>query len=750
MNSDPILGDEFAHGSAQVVARGATVVASSPLAGKVSVGSWTRWIQPSLLPSSWLPEFFSPFYDALESALAAETNSWVPLRELVLMQTNLVSFQSGEALDWVASIQANDILVRRVAVEEKQTPPEALVSLPECALLFYFDDLAGLRVDLWDRQLYGGAGASTAGLSQLLERPGVDLAWVASQLQSDLRVRAQLRRAEISSGDVTPSPSAILDLRLQVPVPGVMKASGMRFRATTLAQRLIREAQLHAPELDVWPRDFLLTGATLEERLDQFEEYLSDEPALRDRPIFVLSGHASSSQLFLRTLRGPAKTWTYSPESEEPGLLKWHAWLESASDDWHIFNSLAGDRDLPDNLAKAMSCLIDIGLDLPPFRFWRQIYQEIMSLPEGISPADWEYAISALLRVQERIAPGDFSIELGTRATSKTIYKVRLAYAPFVAIKALLEDGSIRIYLLSGPDQTEAPLASRILLEQVARNLAAILGRSVQFSAEVARRESLRRIREIKHTLARVLTNTTQGLEDLRRFAFRNPDVAGALVPDDRTAEQRAQARGASIDEYRMVAHLSRIEESLTPLRSLAQQLNRLSLIHKMNALFPERIRIEDIVKHGLERFCVGYPDVDIRCDSDVSALNAEVAGDSTLLAEAFDEVLSNAGRELKQQSRSRPSILASINVLNETVGIAIRDNGLPQQSRLIENPFEEGTSAYHQSGGGSGFGLAIVKAIFVKHGGDCSLEPNVDQCTGSRVEGVTFLATLPLAGKAR
>ena len=572
------------------------------------------------------------------------------------------------------------------------------------------------------------------------------MAWIASQLRSDLRVRAQLRRAEISSGDVALSPSAILDLRLKVPEAWVMNAAGIGFLATTLAQRLIQEAQLDAPSLNLWPRDFLLTGATLEERLDQFEEYLSDEPSLRDRPIFVLRGHTSSSQLFVRALRGPAKTWTYSPETEEPGLLEWHGWVESESADWQVLNSLAGDRDLPDNLAKAMTWLLDVGLDLPPFRFWRQIYQEIMSLAEGISPTDWEYAIRALMRVQERMAPGDFHIERDSRVTSSMIYQVRLAYAPFVAIKALLEGGSLRIYLLSGPDQTEGPLASRILLEQVARNLASVLGRSVQFTAEVARRESLRRMREIKHTLARVLTNTTQGLDDLRRFAFQNPDVAGALIPDDRTAETRAQARGASIDEYRMVAHLSRIEESLTPLRSLAQQLNRLSLIHKMDTLPAERIRIENIVRLGLERVCVGYPDVEVRCDSDACAVDAEVAGDSALLAEAFDEVFSNAGRELKRQSRSRPSILAFISVADENVRIAIRDNGLPQAARLIQNPFEEGTSAYHQSGDGSGFGLAIVKAILMKHGGECSIEPNVDNDTGRRVEGVTFLATLPLA----
>jgi signal transduction histidine kinase len=169
-----------------------------------------------------------------------------------------------------------------------------------------------------------------------------------------------------------------------------------------------------------------------------------------------------------------------------------------------------------------------------------------------------------------------------------------------------------------------------------------------------------------------------------------------------------------------------------------------------MDTLSQERIRIESVVRQGLDRFCVGYPEVEIRCVSDVSASDAEVAGDSTLLAEAFDEVLSNAGRELKQQSRSRPSILASINVANQNVRIAIRDNGLPQQSRLIDNPFEEGTSAYHQSGDGSGFGLAIVKAILVKHGGECAIEPNVDKGSGSRVEGVTFVATLPLAGKTR
>jgi signal transduction histidine kinase len=330
------------------------------------------------------------------------------------------------------------------------------------------------------------------------------------------------------------------------------------------------------------------------------------------------------------------------------------------------------------------------------------------------------------------------------------IYEVRLAYSPFVAIKALLVDGSIRIYLLVGPDQAEGPLVSRVWLEQVAHNLSAVLGRSVRFTAEVARRESLRRIREIKHTLARVLTNADQGLDDLRRFASRNPKVAGALIPDDRTAEQRAQASGVSIDEYRMVVHLSRIEESLVPLRSLTQQLNRLSLIHKMDTLPPQRIQIENIIRKSLERFSVGHPGVDVRCDSDVHATGAEVAGDSELLAEAFDEVLSNAGRELKLHSHPQSSIVVSIDLADGEVRVTIRDNGLPSNWSLIENPFEEGTSAYHQSGDGSGFGLGIVKAILAKHGGECALVPNLDKDGGDRVDGVTLLVTLPLAGKAK
>jgi hypothetical protein len=94
-------------------------------------------------------------------------------------------------------------------------------------------------------------------------------------------------------------------------------------------------------------------------------------------------------------------------------------------------------------------------------------------------------------------------------------------------------------------------------------------------TAEVARRESLRRTRWIKHCIAGPLENATVALEDLQRFAANNQQVAHALVPDEKTASLRSNMSGLALTAYSFEARLKAVGHTLHEFKALAQRASK-------------------------------------------------------------------------------------------------------------------------------------------------------------------------------
>jgi len=379
-------------------------------------------------------------------------------------------------------------------------------------------------------------------------------------------------------------------------------------------------------------------------------------------------------------------------------------------------------------------------LKLPPFRVWRQLFHDVWTYRAGISSSDWDYLIGRLLRAtEESKEAGDYFLEKGS-ATSSTIREVCLAYSPVLALKATIEDGMTRVYLLLGPDQTDAPVATHSGMEQIARSLSGALNRSVRFTADAARRESLRRLGWVKHSIAGPLENAVLPLEDLRRFALQTPAVAQALVPDENTARKRMEMTGKELAEYRFDARLSILEDVFNRIKVFTQRVGVLSRIAAFSVP-TTRLDVAQVIRATLLRFARAQSNINLEMHFTV----AEVLADEGLLEIALDAVLANVSREFRSRSTRAPSICAAVEVDGGHVKFSIRDNALPASVPLISQPLEDGTSAYLENGEGSGFGLAMVKDIFVKHGGNCDLIPNTDGF-GTRLDGVTFVGVLPWA----
>jgi signal transduction histidine kinase len=713
--------------------------------------SWNRWIEPARLFESWLPGYFSPSFDSVDAALLTRNERFVQIRDLVELPADAKHAQRGDcSATWIALVDGNAIHVRPFSAATDSELLKRSVPLPLRALLLLWNQLSGLRLELWEPELYDGTCVADLALVQLLEKPENDLAWIASELRSNPLLRAQIQRAELSNPEAGITTSTILDLRLERPDPTHIRIAGSRFRANELARRLLVENVGRKGGELTEPREFLLTGATIDERLAQFEQYVLAEPWFEGQHGFVLSGDGLADSLVLRALRndGPrpsdSRTSIIRNESVAPHSSRWNEWLDDLSSDYHIFNSLLGGDDLPDGLWKDLVRHLGVRSPLPPFRIWRQLYQEVWNVREGIGPADWDYLTRVLDRVTHVNDPHASADPGASFATPSAIQQLRTAYSPFLALKAGLEDGTVRTYILKGPDQADAPLAAHIFSERAARNLANALGRSVRFSAEAARRESLRRSGWIMHNLAGPLANGNQALEDLERFASRNPNVADALVPDDWTAHERARMPGRELTEFTVAARIGLLQQALHQIKVFTSRIRRFRHIVSLRELPVIRIRIGPLISNAMIRFGAGYPEVELDIKRDVAESHLEVSGNESLLLEALDEVLANSGRELRVRSIPHAAITILLETSESNVNIRIRDNALPAQVALVPRPFEEGTSGYHRTGEGSGLGLAMVKEILSKHSGRCELIPNYDT-NGNRTDGVTFVATLPL-----
>jgi signal transduction histidine kinase len=724
------------------------------------------WINPGELERSWHPAFYAPEYLALDRQLAGASSRYATLGTLVQIESPA---RQADAPDpgrpWIVRLRRQGL-----EIEERgeASPTGPLVTLPHEAIVVASHFSTSAPATYWDETLFPGGGLTSLGTIVLRPRDAESIAWLAYEISSDL-AQLQIRRSVV--GYVLPrlEARALLEIKVRVPTAEEKGRLSEVVRERLRNKAAIEKAQTLLQSAKREFRPFVLTAATFEERLEQFESYFLEQGIADAQAGFFVEASTidPSSDLFVvRPLRGhgdelPDRGRTRLRLQDDRQVNRaWRRWYWESNpmQKFGLFNVLGWSDALPAHLLSRMTAravpapVAELsGAFLPGFDFFNQAIElhrkEVLdeedakqglasgwlALQQGRSGASETWAL-AVTHAEDQIALGE------DRFADHLFAWLRSIFRPALALKVFRDSEVAGVYVLFGPDQVEDPNGARTLLAGYCERLSDVLSQPTEIIHDAARRESLRRLSWVMHQLNGPIGRATNAVEDLEAFVKRFPEVATRLVPDEERAKARAAMRGEDLEHFAFATRLSELAKAIADIRCLTYQIRRLK--RAQGDLSKQKCDLAELLRsrasecsqqvHGLRLETS-------RCDQPVMVLgNAEVLG------EAFTEVLNNACRELQEQEVQQPTIALRVWSADGFARAAIRDNALPIGKQLIANPFDEDASTYAQKGRGSGLGLAIVRETFRTHGGSCQLFENRLE-DGARDVGVTFDASLPL-----
>lgn len=697
----------------------------------------TTWIPADALARSWLPAHFEPRFLEMEAELRSDPERFVSLGDVA----DIVSMwpPKDATIAWVVRRRGEQLAMEAVNDEVKQ-----LVVLPdECLVLHPLVFKGRVATMYWASSIAGGRGATLPTCYALVSRSGADIAWLDDALASGI-AQAQLERA--SAGGMVPllRHADLADVRVPRPSPQD------RVRSTQRARQELVEARnriVHGVPAAA-PRRHVLTGATHEERIDQFERLLFEDG-------FVAPGSA----YYLEQIGDRPDAWVVRPAGElghstpataagrEDGIAAsgaWPTWLleQSVASPFRVFNSTAGGEPLAPPLVRpfAAAAAADLGvpfetsetgqeLRLPTFE---DFAAAIESAQDG-DDLDLDAAVAEVGRLWEAANPG-------LPLSEDRFAWLRRVFRPVLSIAVHRAGRPVGAFLLQGPDQLEHPADVLALLETQGQQLAAILAQPSEIAEDAARRESIRRLSWMMHQLNGPMMVIRAVIQELNDYVSSNSEVGEALLPDDRRARARAKMNAKPLEDYRLSHRLAELGAAAEGIRRLQYQIRRYKNAQGelQISVFPIRPLLDDLASEA--RGQLQEATVHVSADQD-----CWVSADRALIRAALGEVVANACRECRERQVSEPKVSLTAERRGARVQLAIIDNGLPIECSLLDDPFAEDASTYRTQGKGSGLGLAIVKESFARHGGRCALVPN-RATDGLRLPGVRFLADLPSA----
>lgn len=740
----------------QAYSRAGTAQLMGAGAGGVQIPDVCRWIAPQYLAETWLPNYFHPRYDSIESSVTESSQRWIRLGDLV-EQFSPAPHPSGLRVGW--SVEGTSTSLRILESEQPEVPAPGSLILPDRAIILHLAPKSPLAVEYWDSSVYQGGGSAGPDLLVVTASSSADPAWIAWELRTNEIVALQIDRAR--HGTIIPRVDRSLLFSLWLPLPrreqqieygntvrGVIREN----QSLARAQKLIKAARRNQ-------RDFVVTGATLQDRLRQFENYLIEEKWFSAGSLFSVDTGDGNPKFNVRPIGRAPKLSGITPISPETAESdEWSEWCSTTERPWRLFNSLLHTEDLPHGILAQIvantefnTASFDLRLvALPVFNVWRQVYRAVWDLQGTLNPSDW----SQLLEIwrpffggppksnsEKKAAYDDHSyFEKGDRPESSLIAAIRQISRPILALKAVYEGKVARVFLIVGQDQADDPLHAAALLEGYASILSESLNRATHFAVEAAQKESMRRLSWLRHHLNGPLGIASNALDDIKVFLNHNPEIAKQLVPNSDVANKMAARPGRSIGQYTLHARLSILEREITNLKGLSDRIKQLSEIDAIDltavvdvaALLRERAEERRELVAGLV------------VDNNACKSPVLVVGNPGYLGDAFNELLFNACREFREYASAEPAIAISAMAIGDNAIIIINDNALPAREHMPGNPFGEGVSKYRGAAGGTGLGLTIVREIAAIHGGRCLLEENRAPDL-SRIPGVTFTMTLPL-----
>ncbi|OJH38244.1 ATP-binding protein [Cystobacter ferrugineus] len=715
------------------------------------------WIDPVDFERNWHPAFHAPEYRELDRRLQ-DHQQYAPLGTLVQLTKPARSDDKADLTGrWLVRLRRGGLEVEELGEEP---PPGPLVPLPPEAIVIASHFSASVPLTHWDETLFPGGGLTQLGMIVLRPRGSESIDWLAYELASNL-VQLQLRRSVIGSTLPRIEVSSLLDIQVRVPTAEEKRrlSEVVRERHRNKAAFERAHALLVSAKKGVKP--FVLTAATFEERLEQFESYLLEQRIVDAQSGFFVEASTTdhSSDLFVvRPLRGirddsvSRQRVQLQPQEDRHVNGDWRDWYwePSSAEKFTIFNALGTSAALPSHLLARMTARITptAAADLrarilPGFDFFRQAI-------EVHRDDDWDEAAAKQLLASSWFALQRGRLGAAELPTAGTAAEkdeefadhlfewLRYVFRPAVALKVHRHGAVAGAYVLFGPDQLEDPADARAALSGYGERLGEVLGQPSDVIDDAARRESLRRLSWVMHQLNGPIGRATNAAEDLDAFLKSAPEIASRLVPSEAKAKARAAMRGEDIQQFTFATRLGELTKAIGDIRRLTYQIRQLRRaqgdLQKQKCDLAELLRVKatECAKqvHGL------------RIDAENPSVFA--LGNADVLNEAFSEVLNNACRELKEQEIAQPTILIRVWADDGSAKITISDNALPVDRQLISNPFDEDASTYAKQGRGSGLGLAIVRETFRTHGGSCQLLENRDD-NGARLAGVTFGASLPL-----
>ncbi|MEW8552651.1 MAG: HAMP domain-containing sensor histidine kinase [Candidatus Thiodiazotropha sp.] len=652
---------------------------------------------------------------------------------------------SDEAVSGVVSVASGKLDLSRLDKHESKPFLGRAALVPEDSLVVNPMLSEGIEATFWSRAIFDDRTVAPASYYLLQGRDGASIAWLLDELRSPT-CELQLRRATI--GSVSPirfSLQELLNIRI------LWRPYAEREQ---LSQKAIDKLTRHAAVLSV-EREFakhrddlprlVLTAATFEERLRQFERLVLDHGLIEDGSGYFIEAATQdkASDLFLVRPLGQASVGadTYPTEKIRPqgspdADRKWRQWYwdNEVDSTVEIFNSLGEPQELPTYVIarttarfEQNSCPFSGTFLLPDYSTF---FEAVDSGREEV--LDEYAAATALKHAWDRLNDN-------VPEASVLLDWCRKVYRPAVALKVLRGKTVAGVYLLFGADQLLEPSTAYMRLEALGRQLADLLGQPGEVIDEAARRESLRRLSWMMHQLSGPLMRMDNVLDDLTTFLKRHPDIGEELLPDEKSASTQAAMNSVPITEYSLSSRVGAMADAANEIRRLRYQIRRFK--NSQRELELVSMNMMQILDGVARRAKEQVQNLDVSLEG---ARGVFVSVDREIIDAALGEVINNACREFSSRNVEHPRLRLTLERSKRRVRISVEDNAFPIAGKLIENPFDEDASSYSQQAKGTGLGLAIVRESFHRHGGRCFLRVNIN-AQGERVDGVTFEAELPM-----
>lgn len=240
----------------------------------------------------------------------------------------------------------------------------------------------------------------------------------------------------------------------------------------------------------------------------------------------------------------------------------------------------------------------------------------------------------------------------------------------------------------------------------------------VELEERMNRAEQLMNLGElatgVAHELKNPLTSILNYAEYLRaKYTSADPAAVARAGFDERDAERLE----------RIIAGVGQIDEFVKDLVTLARP----------NDGQVAQVNLHSVVHESVMMCEVALAQANTTVRLELTGVAPIVPGFRNQLKQVFVNLVTNAGKSMSEEGGT---IVLGTEVVADTVVCRVVDDGAGMSEETLKRIFEPFFTT-RQTRGGSGLGLALVRTIVQRHGGDVAVESRLGH-------GTTFKITLP------